>query len=132
MAEIRIVQQNCSQKRSQFHQEKSSAVRQRLPRKFEISPNSGENYILRARFKSYRCTKVPNRSDQLAKNAKTRARSLYDNFLTQKATCILIDDETYLKCDFNQLPGQKFYFSTLPGNVPKDYKHICIDNMGRS
>lgn len=59
-------------------------------------------------YKSFRAIKRPNRTHGQNKKAKTRARLLYDNILTRPNGCILMDDETYVKMDSKQLPGQKF------------------------
>ena len=42
-----------------------------------------------------------------------------------------MDDETYVKCDFRQIPGQKFYYSTMCGNVSKKYKSILVDKFAK-
>jgi hypothetical protein len=59
--------------------------------------------------------------------AKTRARRLYQNVLTKHGGCILMDDETYVKADFKQIPGQKHYYSKIRGSVPKKYKYILME-----
>ena len=51
-------------------------------------------------FKSYQVIKYPNRSDKQSLTAKTRARKLYDKVLTKFNGCIIMDDKTYIKCDF--------------------------------
>lgn len=42
-----------------------------------------------------------------------------------------MDDETYIKANFKQIPGQKFYVSTFHGNVPCKYKHILVDKYAK-
>jgi hypothetical protein len=41
------------------------------------------------------------------------------------------DDETYLKRDFRQLSGLKYFVSTTRGNVPSKYKFICQDKFAK-
>lgn len=63
----------------------------------------------------------PLRTDEQLQTAKRRARKLYDD-LIQNYDCILMDDETYVKADFRQLPGQQFYTTTDPNLVPDTVK----------
>jgi hypothetical protein len=42
-----------------------------------------------------------------------------------------MDDETYVKCDFKQVPGQKFYVSTIRGNVSNKYKHSFVHKYAK-
>lgn len=84
---------------------------------------------IRLGIKAYKSVKVPNRNDKQNLVAKSRARLLYDKFLTKFEGCILMDDETYVKADFNQLPGSKFYYSTMRGNVPAKYKFVMHDKF---
>ena len=41
------------------------------------------------------------------------------------------DDETYVKVDFQQLNGQKFYVSKIRGNVPKKFKYVLQDKFAK-
>jgi transposase len=86
---------------------------------------------LRAGYKSYHARKHPNRNDKQSLVAKKRARILYENVLTKFDGCILMDDETYVKTDFKQVPGQKFYVSTHRGYVADKYKHILVDKFAK-
>lgn len=42
-----------------------------------------------------------------------------------------MDDETYVKRDFKQLPGQKYYVSSIRGNVPNRYKFVQQDKFAK-
>lgn len=55
-------------------------------------------------LRSYKVQKVPDRSEKKEVEAKKRARKLYRQYLT-KFDCVIMDDETYCKADFKQLPG---------------------------
>lgn len=74
---------------------------------------------------------MPNQNDKQNKTAKTRSRLLYDDVLTKFDGCILIDDETYVKCDFKQLRCQKFYVSNFRGNVLNKFKFVCEDKFAK-
>lgn len=69
---------------------------------------------------------MPDRNAKQQLIAKLRARKLYDNILTKNVGCIVMDDETYVKSDFKQLPGQSFYVSKVRGGVSNKYKLIRI------
>ena len=38
-----------------------------------------------------------------------------------------MDDETYVKMDFKQIPGQCYYASKIRGNVSDKYKYVMTD-----
>ena len=41
-----------------------------------------------------------------------------------------MDNETYIKCDFKQLPGPKFYTSIVHGHVINKLKYKSLDKLG--
>ena len=45
--------------------------------------------------------------------------------------CTLIDDETYVKLDLEQLPGQKFYIATGRGDVPGTFRFMFADKFAK-
>lgn len=96
---------------------------------------TSSSYIRKLRLKygymSYHAIKHPNRSDKQNFEAIKRARKLYVNVLTKSEKCVLMDDETYVKRDFRQLPGKKFYVSTIRGNVSSKFKFVCQDKFAK-
>ena len=64
--------------------------------------------IKKFKLRSFKVIKVPNRNDEVDRRAKTRARKLLTSELKNFTGCILMDDETYVKCDFKQIPGVQF------------------------
>ncbi len=42
-----------------------------------------------------------------------------------------MDDETYVKMKFHQLPGTIFYKSRIRGNMPNKYKRVLVDKFGK-
>ena len=40
-----------------------------------------------------------------------------------------MDDETYVKMDFKQIPGQCYYASKVRGNVRDKYKYVMTDKF---
>lgn len=99
--------------------------------RYGTSKSTGRKMRLRAGYKSYRVIKNPNRNYKQNLVAKTRARRLYDNVLIKHGGCFIIDDETYVKCDFRQLPGRNFYASKMRGSVPDRYKHVLVDKYAK-
>lgn len=92
-----------------------------VAKKVQMSQSYVQKVKTRAGLRSYKAQAAPDRNAQQNLTAKRRARKLYDNFLT-KFKCIVLDDETYIKADFKQIPGQKFYTSTSRKNAPEDCK----------
>lgn len=102
-----------------------------LARKFGAAHSTVRRTRLREGIKSYRASKQPNRTIKQNSVAKIRARKLYDQVLTKFDGCLLMDDETYVKADFGQIPGQKFYLATARGDVPAKFKFVFADKFAR-
>lgn len=87
--------------------------------------NTSKSYVHKVKqnrgFKSYKVTVAPDRDEQKNKIAKTRSRKLYENFLT-KVDCVIMDDETYIKGDFKQMPGQNYYVAEAKGAVADRFR----------
>lgn len=99
-------------------------------RRLGTSQSTIARTIRRAELKTYKAIKVPNRHDKQNLKAKKCARKLYDEVLTKFNGCI-IDDETYVKVDQNQIPGQKFYIADRRLNVADKYKYVKVDKFGK-
>lgn len=67
-------------------------------------------------LRSYKVQVVPDRSEEKELEAQRRARKLYRRYLT-KFDCVVMDDETYCKADFKQLPGHEYYTASKKGGV---------------
>lgn len=91
--------------------------------KFGVSASTVQKYRTDAGLKTFVAQKVPKRSEKQESVAITRARKLYQHCLPY-FDCILMDDETYCKVDFKQLPGKKFYTATKKGNVKEKFKEV--------
>lgn len=102
-----------------------------LAKKFRAARSTVQRIRLREGFKSYRACRQPNRDQKQNNVARIRARKLYDQVLTKFNGCLLMDDETYVKADFKQLPGQKFYLATARGDVPAKFKFVFADKFAR-
>lgn len=74
-----------------------------------------------AGLKTYKVQTVPDRNAKKNMEAKNRARKLKSDFF-QKINCCIMDDETYVLCDFAQLPGQEFYSAMERGGVAEQFK----------
>ncbi|XP_055623673.1 uncharacterized protein LOC129767080 [Toxorhynchites rutilus septentrionalis] len=79
-----------------------------IAKKFNADRCTVRKIRLREGKRSYRASKQPNRTLKQNVVAKGRARKLYNKVLTKYDGCILMDDETYVKMDLGQLPGQNF------------------------
>lgn len=58
---------------------------------------------LKSRLKVYKAIERQNRTKKQGSLVKTRARKFHDEVLTKLGGCLKFDDETYVKCDFNQI-----------------------------
>ena len=92
------------------------------------------SFVAKARnkhgFHSFKAQKKPNRSETQQKSARTRARKLYDNFIS-KNFCIIEDDETYIKYDHQQIPGAVYYIAKFRGKVDKKFKYTKHDKFAK-
>lgn len=102
-----------------------------IAKKFNASQSTVRRIRLREGIRSFRASKQPNRTLKQNLVAKRCARKLYNEVLTKFGGCILMDDETYVKMDFGQLPGQKFYKATGRGDVPSKFKFVFADKFAR-
>lgn len=100
-------------------------------KKIGTSHTSVRNALKKAGLKSFKAIKVPNRNEKQKKAVKKRSRKLYDEVLTKFNGCLIIDDETYVKLDQGQVPGQKFYVSDKRLNVPDKFKFIQLEKYGK-
>lgn len=82
-------------------------------------------------YKSHKKVKIPNRDTLNNNSAILRARKLYKGRLQHFSGCIIMDDETYVKADFNQLPGQQFYSQLKNCYVNKKFKNIRCDKFAK-
>lgn len=102
-----------------------------VAKKYNSNQTTVRRIRLRDGFRSFHASKQPNRTLKQNLVAKTRARKLYSKVLTKYQGCLLMDDETYVKMDFGQLPGQKFYKATSRGDVPSKFKFVFADKFAR-
>ena len=100
-------------------------------KKLKVSNFFVHKWRQRLGYQSFKVVKMPNRNDKQNSTAKSRARKLYDNLLTKHNGCILMDDETYVKMDFKQIPGQCYYASKIRGNVSDKYKYVMTDKFSK-
>lgn len=100
-------------------------------KQYGISKTAARNIRVKAGYKSYHVIKHPNRSDKQSLVAKKRARLLYETVLTKFNGCFLMDDETYVKCDYKQIPGRQYYVSKIRGNVPDKYKYVYQEKFAK-
>lgn len=100
-------------------------------RKLGTCVSTARRMRLYAGLKSYHVVKVPNRTEKQQSTCKTRSILLYDKVLTKFNGCLLMDDETFIKMDTNQLPGQKFYIASKRLNAPEKFKFIKMSKFAK-
>lgn len=84
----------------------------------------------RHNLKTYKKQKVSKQSPEQKCRAKTRARKLYNHILDNRYTCILMDDETYVKEDSRTLPGPHFYTKSAGESVPVADMTVAMEKFG--
>lgn len=80
-------------------------------------------------MKTHKKSKIPKVSEKQNKVIKTRARKLYD-FLGKKNCCIVMDDETYVKADFQARPGPQYYTAFEGEILPDSETSIGFEKFG--
>lgn len=96
---------------------------------YGTSRENGRNWRKRLGYNSYHAKKAPNRNDLKESDAKSRARKLYYDILTNHEGCIMQDDETNVPLDLAQLPGQKCYVAKERGDADDKYTLIKKDKF---
>lgn len=99
-------------------------------KKVHMSPGYVQKVRKEEGLQSYKVPLVPNRNDKQQKTAKYRSRKLYDN-IVHNFDCMIMDDETYVKADFNQIPGQLFYTAKKKGDVAPKFKGKKVDKFAK-
>jgi transposase len=114
----------------QFERKKDMSVRD-CAKKCGTSIGMVQRAKARNSLKTYKKQKCPKRSKIQAESVKTRARKLYDEVLSKKNWCIIMDDETYVKMDYKTLPGAQFYTVPQGTDVPNSEKSIFCEKFGK-
>lgn len=92
----------------------------KLARKVGCSESTVRKMKKTLNLKTYKVQTVPDRNARKNLEAQSRARKLKSDFFQNKNCCVM-DDETYVLCDFSQLPGQEFYTALERGGAPEQY-----------
>ena len=82
-----------------------------------------------AGLRSNEVIKAPNPQEKQNFIAIKRARKLYEEVLTKKNRCIMMDDETYIKVNVKLIPGLNYYVSNIQGNVDDKFKFVYCDKI---
>lgn len=118
-----IVNQKLASKVIRYANKNPNASLREMSEKFSCSRSWVHKVLKLNNLKAYHVQKCANRNDQQALRAKTRARKLYDGYFSGKKRCVVMDDETYVIADFQQLPGRSFYRSVRRFGVAKIFKY---------
>ncbi|XP_055626225.1 uncharacterized protein LOC129768530 [Toxorhynchites rutilus septentrionalis] len=104
----------------QFRRDPRSSVRD-VANKLNLSSSFVQRTNQREGLRTYKVQKAPNRDERQNMVGKTRTRKLYTEMLT-KTHCLGMDDETYVKADFRQLPGLLFFSAEDKFSVPEEIR----------
>lgn len=111
-----------------FNEKSQMSVRERA-KHYKISKSQMHRIMRKHDFKCFRVQKAPNRNEKQNLTARSRARKLSEKMLTNFNGCLLLDDETYVKKDFKQLPGVSYYVSKVRGKVAGKYRKVLLDKF---
>jgi hypothetical protein len=75
--------------------------------------------------------KVQNSQDKQTGVVKKLSRLLYDSILTKNNGCPIMDEETHVKVNQNQIPEQMFYTAIHRLSVLNKYKYLKVVNLVR-
>lgn len=75
-------------------------------------------------LRSYKKYVVPRREDKQQSTAIRRSRQLYKYMVNNKNACLIMDDETYVKANFQSLPGNQFYSAKDKSIIDDKFKII--------
>lgn len=75
-------------------------------------------------FRTFKKFVVPRREDKQQITAIRRSRMLYHLLVDKKNTCLVMDDETYVKANFKSLPGSQFYSGIDKSTIDMRFKII--------
>lgn len=118
---------------AQFSRNPSTSGRH-LAKKLGCSESHIRKIRKHFKLKAFRVQRVPHRDEKQNKTAKSRARKLYDGplkTLRKNGGCLYMDDETYSKYSFRQLPGRNYYVAKVRGKVLPRYKYIQCDKFAK-
>lgn len=99
-----------------------------VAKKINMSKSYVQKVKKRAGLQTFKVGVSPNRDEKQNTVAKTRARKLYDQWLP-KFDCIVMDDETYIKADFKQIPGQEYCTAKDKKLVPDKFKKKMLSKF---
>lgn len=102
-----------------------------VAKKVNVAKSTVQDIKVRCGLRSFKAQKKPRRDDKGLEKAKSRARKLYDSLLTKHTGCIVQDDETYVKADFSQIPGNKFYTTKDRGSLEPKFKEQKIEKFAK-
>lgn len=102
-----------------------------LAKKFNTSHTTVWRIKAKLGYKSHKVQKIPNRRDKQNETARKRALKLYNEILIKHKGCLIQDDETYLKCDFQQMPGQEFYSKRVGTFVDGKFRSKYVDKFAK-
>lgn len=100
-----------------------------VAKKCQTSSSMVQRVKRRNNMKCYKKQKQPKRTVPQKNRAIVRSRRLYDLLLSENA-CIVMDDETYVKLDFQTLPGPQYYIKKKDEILPEKETHIGLEKFG--
>lgn len=107
---------------------RSTSIRD-IAKKVGTSTSMVQRAKKRNGLRTYKKQKNAKKTENQLKTIKTRLRKLY-NILLEKKTCIVMDDETYVKMDFSTLPGPQYYTKQRYETLPESQTNVGVEKFG--
>lgn len=87
-----------------------------IARKFKVSQSLVQKVKKRNQLKSCVKQKKALKTTKQFNEGINRAKELHKVLKREKKSCLIMDDETYIKKDFSQIPGKEYYIKG-PGEI---------------
>ena len=111
-----------------FNRKKSESIRN-LARKLGTSKSNIQRAKERLVLKTYKRQEKLKRSPKQAACVKPRCRKLYDSLFCGQQKCVILDDETYCKFDYQSLPGDQYYTVSEGQDADDAHKSIFTEKF---
>lgn len=109
---------------------KPSISKRDTAKKSKTSPSMVQRVKARNDLQTYKKHKKPKRTDLQFNTGINRAKKLDEWLENRKNSCVIEDDETYVKMDFSTLPGPQYYTKKRGTTLPESEETIYIEKFG--
>ena len=113
-----------------YRQHPESSVRD-VAKKLGCSVGMVQRTKQRKSLKTFKKRAVPKRTEKQEQTIKTNARKLYQRICRNETECVIMDDETYVKFDYGQMPGHEYYTVKEGRTVSEAYMYRRTEKFAK-